>query len=80
MYANYIIWQYLAYKLVKRENDKIDFDVIHHTTWGNFKAGTYLWKLKKTLIFGHVEEDNLRQSLLKNIFMNIGGRKLNVKD
>ena len=52
LYFSYLFWQYQAYNVAKKLKGEIDFDLVHHTTWGSLQLGTVLWKLDLPLIFG----------------------------
>ena len=48
----YFLWQIGIVKVAKRYDKIIDFDLVHHITFGVFRQPTFLWKLNKKLIFG----------------------------
>ncbi|WAM33625.1 glycosyltransferase family 4 protein [Caldicellulosiruptor morganii] len=50
----YIMWQYKAFKLVKKLKLENEVDIIHHVTWGSLQMGSLLWKLNKPFVFGPV--------------------------
>lgn len=54
IYFHYFYWHYLAYFKAKRLNKKIQFDIVHHATWSSLQLGSFLWKLKKPMLFGPV--------------------------
>lgn len=54
LYTYYLIWQYKAYSIAKKLDQRVGLDVVHHISWGSFQLGTMLWKLRKPLIFGPV--------------------------
>ncbi len=54
VYLHYIIFQQLAYWVSRKLAKTIDFDVVHHVSWGSIQMGTALWRLKKPLLFGPV--------------------------
>lgn len=53
-FINYFYWQHQAYKAAKRLDADISFDVIHHMTLGSLQGGSWLWRLKKPMVFGPV--------------------------
>ena len=48
----YLIWQRHAYKVARKLDLEIDFDVVHHITWGSLKGGSLMWRLGKPFLFG----------------------------
>ncbi|WP_439339777.1 glycosyltransferase family 4 protein [Thalassobellus citreus] len=52
MYMHYLIWQWLAYKHVKKMHRIKNFDLAHHVTWGSLQQGSFLYKLPIPFIFG----------------------------
>ncbi|MEK6477296.1 glycosyltransferase [Catalinimonas sp. 4WD22] len=53
-YIYYLIWQHYAFKVAKTKHDSIDFDIVHHVTFGSIQLGSYMWKLPIPFIFGPV--------------------------
>jgi glycosyltransferase involved in cell wall biosynthesis len=49
-----LIWQRRALVVARRLDVGVDFDVVHHVTWGSLHAGSKLWKLGKLFVFGPV--------------------------
>ena len=33
---------------------KVEFDIVHHVTWGSLHIGSQLWRLGKPFVFGPV--------------------------
>jgi len=52
LYLHYIAWQWVAYKKGKALHKKLNFDVVHHVTWGSLQMGSFLYKIKAPFIFG----------------------------
>ena len=52
MYLHYFYWQWRAYKKAKKLHREVEFQVIHHVTWGSIQQGSFLYKLNVPLIFG----------------------------
>lgn len=50
----YLMWQKVAYHLVKKINQKEKFDIIHHVTLGDFRYLGPYWKLGSKVVFGPV--------------------------
>ena len=50
----YVLWQRAAYRAAQALDKRIDFDVVHHVTWGSLQGGSALWRLGKPFIFGPV--------------------------
>lgn len=50
----YIMWQYAAYRFVKKLHNKKQFDIIHHVTLGDFRFLGPYWKLDAKVVFGPV--------------------------
>jgi len=48
----YILWQIYALKRVRKE--KVDYDVVHHVTFGRYWVPSFLVKLGKPFVFGPV--------------------------
>ncbi|GAB3801641.1 hypothetical protein GCM10028819_29300 [Spirosoma humi] len=54
MYFHYIYWQWSAMKLARQLDQKHNFDIVHHVTYGSIQLGSFLYKLRKPFIFGPV--------------------------
>jgi len=50
----YYLWQFAAYRVVKRLNDKEQFDVVHHLTFGNLWVPTFMPFLPIPFIWGPI--------------------------
>ena len=50
----YLIWQFYAYRFIKKQFSSSDFDLIHHITFGLFRVPSFLWKLHIPFVFGPV--------------------------
>jgi glycosyltransferase involved in cell wall biosynthesis len=53
-YWKHVAWQEAAYKAAKGLRDQVDFDVVHHVSYGSLHIGSRLWRLKRPFIFGPV--------------------------
>ena len=54
VYLHYLKWQQRALQKARELDAKIDFDVVHHATYGSLQLGSALGKLGKPMIFGPV--------------------------
>jgi len=54
MYLHYILWQWFAYQKAKKLSKQMQFDLVHHVTWGSLQLGSFMYKLKVPFIFGPV--------------------------
>lgn len=54
MYLAYFLWQIKIYKYTKRNIEIKDLALIHHVTWGSLKIGSFMYNLKKPMLFGPV--------------------------
>lgn len=54
VYLHYMVWQFLAWKAARRLSQTVDFDYVHHATYGSLQMGSWMWRLGKPLIFGPV--------------------------
>ncbi len=52
--GSYFVWQRKAYKVAKKLNKSVEFDVCHHVSIADFRCAGYLWKIGKLFIFGPV--------------------------
>lgn len=74
VYLHYLYWHYRAYKVAKMLDLVHDFDVVHHATYSSLQMGSFLWKLKKPMLFGPVGGGQRSPSSFKRYFY--GGWKL----
>lgn len=63
--AYYFLWQKLSGKYIKRLNDSIQFDYIHHVTLGDFRCISPACRLNAKFIFGPVGGAQLTPEPLK---------------
>ncbi|GAA4380789.1 glycosyltransferase [Hymenobacter koreensis] len=54
VYFNYMVWQYQAWRKAKELDQTVDFNLVHHATFGSLQFASWLWRLKKPFIFGPV--------------------------
>lgn len=51
---HYMFWQRRVLELARELDGIVDFDLIHHISWGTVSAPPLLWKLRKPFIWGPV--------------------------
>lgn len=66
----YIVWQLQALSVAKKLDTEIDFDVVHHVSWGSITAGSWLWLLRKPFILGPVGGAQTAPVALKQYFLD----------
>ena len=66
----YIVWQLQALATAKKLDREVNFDLVHHVSWGSITAGSWLWLLKKPFIFGPVGGGQVAPASLKKYFLN----------
>jgi glycosyltransferase involved in cell wall biosynthesis len=54
IYVHYLYWQWAAYRAARRLDREVNFDLVHHATYGSAQLGSFLYKLGKPFIFGPV--------------------------
>ena len=52
VYLHYMTWQYRAWRTARRLNAAVDFDLVHHASYGSLQLASWLWRLGKPLIIG----------------------------
>ena len=52
VYIRYLSWQRRALRKARRLARQIDFDLVHHISWGSIQMGSSLWRLNKPFLFG----------------------------
>lgn len=50
----HIRWQWRALAVARDLDRRIDFDVVHHVSFGSLHLGSHLWRLGKPFVFGPV--------------------------
>jgi len=76
MYLYYLLWQLLAYNKARTLNNKLNFNIVHHVTWGSVQLGSFLYKLDIPFIFGPAGGGQISPSAFKNYF----GKSWNVEE
>ncbi|MCA8829553.1 glycosyltransferase family 4 protein [Hymenobacter pini] len=54
VYLHYWVWQYRAWRAARRLSQSVNFDYVHHATYGSLQMGSWMWRLGKPLVFGPV--------------------------
>ena len=65
----YVVWQLQALVVAKKLDREIDFDIVHHVSWGSITAGSWLWLLRKPFILGPVGGGQTAPVALKQYFL-----------
>lgn len=68
MYFHYIYWQWQAYQTARRLDRTQHFDLVQHVTYGSIQLGSFMYKLRKPLIFGPVGGGQRAPKALKRYF------------
>ncbi|MEL6495068.1 MAG: glycosyltransferase [Cyanobacteria bacterium J06623_7] len=66
----YFRWQHRALAVVRQLDYEVNFDLIHHVTWGSVTAGSRLWQLEKPFVFGPVGGGQTAPVTLKKYFLD----------
>ena len=54
LYAYYILWQILAYSRARKLQRDVQFDLVHHVTFGNNWLPTLIWLLPIPFVWGPI--------------------------
>jgi glycosyltransferase involved in cell wall biosynthesis len=54
LYVYYLLWQWGAYRLAKREHRRVRFDLVHHVTLANIRLPSFMGRLRIPFILGPV--------------------------
>ncbi len=68
VYFNYIYWQRSAAKVAKRLDKEIDFDIVHHVSYGSIQMGSGMWRLGKPFFFGPLGGGQFSNPAFKKYF------------
>ncbi|MEO0836444.1 MAG: glycosyltransferase [Cyanobacteria bacterium J06642_3] len=68
--SDYLAWQLRAYNIAKKLDQEQEFDIVHHITWGSITAGSWLWRLNKTFVFGPVGGGQVAPPAFKQYFQD----------
>jgi hypothetical protein len=52
VYIHYFVWQSEAAKVAKHLDRQVNFDAVHHISYGSIQMGSGMWRLGKPLIMG----------------------------
>ncbi len=72
VYARYIAWQYRVLRVARKLNDKQQFDIIHHVTWGSLWWGSPLWRIGKPFVFGPIGGGQVTPKAFRNHYQHMG--------
>ena len=50
----HMLWQWRALGVARELDRKVDFDIVHHISFGSLHLGSQLWRLHKPFVFGPV--------------------------
>ncbi|MEL6495069.1 MAG: glycosyltransferase family 4 protein [Cyanobacteria bacterium J06623_7] len=64
----YLVWQLRALGTAQKLDREIDFDIVHHVSWGSIIAGSWLWLLDKPFVLGPVGGGQIAPVALKQYF------------
>lgn len=67
-YAHYLGWQKQAYKMALCLEEKHNFDLVHHVSWGGVNTGSWLCYINKPFIFGPVGGGQVAPPAFKKYF------------
>lgn len=54
LYFHYLCWQWAAFREARALDREHQYDLVHHVSYGSLQLGSFLYKLKRPLIFGPV--------------------------
>ena len=49
VYLQYMVWQYQAWRVARRLEPQVHFDLVHHATYGSLQMASWLWRLRKPM-------------------------------
>jgi glycosyltransferase involved in cell wall biosynthesis len=52
VYLHYIVWQFLAWRTARRLTKQVNFDLVHHVSYGSLQMASWLWRLGRPLVLG----------------------------
>ncbi|WP_082077581.1 glycosyltransferase [Bradyrhizobium sp. LTSPM299] len=79
-YTYNLIWQMAALRAARRLQKAVQFDAIHHLTWGGIRAPTFLGSLGPPLIVGPIGGGETSPSTLRDGFSTKGRILESVRD
>ncbi len=69
-YVRYLYWQRKAGIVAKKLDKTVDFDLVHHISWGSIQQGSGMWRLNKRLLFGPVGGAQYAPDAFKQYFLD----------
>lgn len=54
VYLHYMVWQYQAWRAARLLDAQTPFDLVHHVTFGSLQLASWLWRLRRPMVFGPV--------------------------
>ncbi|GAB4024897.1 glycosyltransferase family 4 protein [Spirosoma koreense] len=76
MYFHYLFWQWQAYQTARRLHRVMQFDLVHHVTWGSIQLGSFMYKLGIPFVFGPVGGGQRAPKSLKRYFGRYWSREV----
>jgi glycosyltransferase involved in cell wall biosynthesis len=67
-YVEYWAWQQCCYRTARKLHQSIQFDLVHHVTWGSLQLGSPLWRLGRPFLFGPVGGGQVAPPRFKDYF------------
>jgi glycosyltransferase involved in cell wall biosynthesis len=52
VYLHYIVWQFLAWRTARRLTKQVNFDLVHHASYGSLQMASWLWRLGRPMVIG----------------------------
>ncbi len=52
VYLHYIVWQFLAWRTARRLTQHVQFDLVHHASYGSLQMASWLWRLGRPMVLG----------------------------
>ncbi|WP_018618494.1 glycosyltransferase family 4 protein [Spirosoma luteum] len=75
LYFHYLYWQWVASQLAIQLNQRHQFDLVHHITYGSLQLGSFMYRLGKPFIFGPVSGGQQAPESMKQYFGKYWGRE-----
>lgn len=74
IYLHYFTWQSAAYQTAKHLDRQVNFDAVHHISYGSVRMGSAMWQLDKPLILGALGGGQFPPPAFKAYYL-VGWRK-----
>jgi glycosyltransferase involved in cell wall biosynthesis len=52
VYLHYIVWQFMAWRTALRLTKQVNFDLVHHASYGSLQMASWLWRLGLPMVIG----------------------------